>query len=1177
MDICTIVAKNYVSYARVLAHSFRAHHPDGRCFVLVIDDAHGYIDAAQEPFELVTIDMLDIEHFERMAALYHVLELSTAVKPWLLRYLLGPAGCERLAYLDPDIRVYTPLSEVHELLGEHRVVVTPHVTDPMPRDGLKPSETDILISGAYNLGFIGLSRGADTDHLIDWWAERLERDCVVAPERGYFVDQRWIDFAPGLVESFQVLRDPAYNVAYWNVWGRELRETSDGVTVNGRPLRFFHFSGYDPRDPDRLSKHQNRVSLVDSLPLRRLCDGYGEALLANGFDDSIGWPYTYDELPGGIALDAPMRSLYREAETAGLDMDPFSEDGAAEFIAWLNEPAELGGHAGVTRYLRALRDSRHDLADHFRDLSGPDGRRFAEWARMFGRTEIPIPEPLVPAEPGTDLATVPGELPASSFRTGVNVAAYFHSVLGVGEVGRQVVSALETQEFPFSLVGLSTAVAPQGERFDRQFSDDAPFPSNLICVNADAIQGFLEEMGADFRKDRYSIGLWWWEVSKFPERWFQSFNYVDEIWACTRHIADALAPSSPVPVVKVTLPVAAPAIETRTREQLGLPKGFLYLFVFDYKSVFRRKNPLAVVQAFSQAFEPGSGAKLVLKSINHEQDEENHAKLVAAAAEHPDIELIDRLVPREDKDAMIAACDCYVSLHRSEGFGLTLAEAMHLAKPVIATAYSGNLDFMTAQNSYLVDHELVPVGPHAEPYPADAEWAEPDVDHAAELMRRVFDRQDEARARGERAQADIRRTHSPEIAGKEMVERLLRVQLRPWAGRNAKAHSLPRSLNAEWLYGKVNAGPSTGGPRSRLAPLKRLARKLVLRLMKPYTVHQREVNRELVMALDRLDLGLHGMAQSVVARIDSQGESLQRQIDERFAELQPRIEETDRFMRSFGFGGGGIQAPTTDLGPYPEPAEEPWTADYVERHAAFMASALDDHKLLSLFRHGQPLPEGYGVGYDERVVELPWLFTRDLHGRMLDAGSVLNHAHTVVRARHRVDELTIVTLSPEPEAYPFLGISYLYADLRELPLRDASQDLVACISTLEHVGMDNSQYGAGKEQAEDPDAEVTLALGELRRVLRPGGELLVSVPFGVPEEFGWVRVFDAAGLEALQQAFGARAEAVDLFLYEASGWRRATMDEAAGAEYRDHYSSSSRAPDRAAAARAVACLSFRKQ
>src|SRR5439155_27055532 len=266
-----------------------------------------------------------------------------------------------------------------------------------------------------------------------------------------FVDQRWIDFAPGLVKSFHVLRDPGYNVAYWNLPSRELSRTPEGVEVSGRPLRFFHFSGYDPRRPEELSLHQNRIRLDDDPALRVLCDEYGRELFGSGFEDTREWPYPYDELPGGLRLDDLLRGLYREAEARGeLNGSLFTEEGATEFVRWLNAPAAVGAEAGVTRYLYALRERREDLTADFRDLGGGDGTRYVAWAEVFGRTEVPIPEPLLPSAGDGDGAPPPAPhagLPTS----GVNVAGYFRSVLGVGEVARQLVTALETQGVPIAV------------------------------------------------------------------------------------------------------------------------------------------------------------------------------------------------------------------------------------------------------------------------------------------------------------------------------------------------------------------------------------------------------------------------------------------------------------------------------------------------------------------------------------------------------------------------------------------------------------------------------------------------------------------------------------------------------------------------------------------------------
>ena len=152
-------------------------------------------------------------------------------------------------------------------------------------------------------------------------------------------------------------------------------------------------------------------------------------------------------------------------------------------------------------------------------------------------------------------------------------------------------------------------------------------------MNADMLPEFARQAGEEFFAGRYSIGLWFWEIEQFPERWRGSFSLLEEVWAPTAHVASALEPVATVPVTTVRIPVQLPALEPRSRAELGLPEDkFLFLFSFDYLSVFERKNPLAVIDAFTRAFAPGEGAGLVIKCINHERDPAAHAELRAAAA-----------------------------------------------------------------------------------------------------------------------------------------------------------------------------------------------------------------------------------------------------------------------------------------------------------------------------------------------------------------------------------------------------------------------------------------------------------------------------------------------------------------------------------------------------------------
>ena len=876
LEVCTIIAKNYLAHARVLARSFAEHHPDGRMWTLVIDDFARYFDPAEEPFEVLTPSQIGCEPFTHMALRYSVLELSTAVKPWLLRYLMDRTGGP-VTYLDPDIRIYGSIARLDQLASRHGLVLIPHNSEPIPPDGRKPSQVDILIAGVYNLGHVSIAPGPDTDGLLDWWADRLERDCRVDPVWGYFVDQRWFDLAPGFMADLSIVRDPEYNVAYWNLHSRRLGLDGDLYLVDGRPLAFFHFSGFDPRHPLVLSRYQDRVDVTSDPVLERLLGAYAAEVMDEGYALSRDWPYSYGALGDGTRPDDTLRVLYDTYadEHNGQVASPFTLDGTREFERWLGEQAP-GAPPGINRALACMYHSRADLRGAYPDLEGADRDRLLGWAEEYGRREIPLlgramatdrrevvrdsttDQGLRPAA-ASDLPIGPtaiGDESASLHQQpwGVNVVGYFRSELGTGEAARQVVSALDATGIPvLPIHGQTVPLSRQGHEYATAEPEDAAYPVNLICMNADMLPEFASQAGEEFFGGRYSIGMWFWEVSGFPDRWRQSFSLLEEVWAPTAHIAAALEPVAFVPVHTVRIPVAKPQVEPLPRSKLAISDDrFLFLFSFDYLSVFRRKNPLAVVDAFRRAFSPGEGAQLLLKCINHDRDADSHAELLAAAAQHPDITVIDRYMSPEDNSGLTATCDCYVSLHRAEGFGLVMAEAMALGKPVIATGYSGNMDFMTDSNSLLVEHQLVAIGPGAEPYPADAEWAEPDTEHAAALMREVFDDRARARRLGETAAADILRTHSPQAAGEIMYRRLEAIRATGRARPTSKP--IPRRPGAlAALPLQIRQGPARraqGRPRA----LREFARKVVLRLMRPFTRYQGRVNAQILASLEELNV-----------------------------------------------------------------------------------------------------------------------------------------------------------------------------------------------------------------------------------------------------------------------------------------------------------------------------------
>ena len=201
----------------------------------------------------------------------------------------------------------------------------------------------------------------------------------------------------------------------------------------------------------------------------------------------------------------------------------------------------------------------------------------------------------------------------------------------------------------------------------------------------------------------------------------------------------------------------------------------MFLFIFDMSSTLERKNPLGLISAFKQAFQSGEKVSLVIKVSRGERHPDEFHRLLNAAKRVGAI-VIDQRLAREELNGLIAACDCYISLHRSEGLGLTLAEAMMLSKPTIATAYSGNLDFMDEKNSLLVGYDLVEIQSDAGPYEKGHRWADPSIPEAVNAMRWVFNHPEEARLLGEHARLSTIGCFSPERCGSKMLDRLNQIQ-----------------------------------------------------------------------------------------------------------------------------------------------------------------------------------------------------------------------------------------------------------------------------------------------------------------------------------------------------------------------------------------------------------------
>lgn len=322
-NICTIVAKNYVSFARTLCDSFLSVHPEGKCHTLFIDETEGFLDPAKEPFVAYRMEEIGIPNARELCFRYNVTELATAGKPFFLRHVLSKPGIGKILYLDPDILVLNTLERLYERLDTDDIVLTPHLDADYPEDGRFPDDSHILKSGMFNLGFIGVRRSANAERFLDWWAGKMREKCVIDHGRGYFVDQRFIDLAYVLFDHIAVEKDTGYNVAYWNLHSRRIENENGRWLCNGKPLYFFHFSNFKPEAPDILSAFQDRVRLSDEPVLRDLFSLYIDRLLHHGYNESRSWPYTHGRYADGGKITDADRRVYRALGNRRFQEDPF--------------------------------------------------------------------------------------------------------------------------------------------------------------------------------------------------------------------------------------------------------------------------------------------------------------------------------------------------------------------------------------------------------------------------------------------------------------------------------------------------------------------------------------------------------------------------------------------------------------------------------------------------------------------------------------------------------------------------------------------------------------------------------------------------------------------------------------------------------------------------------------
>lgn len=805
----TICSANYLHYARSLHQSLVASAglEDFVCFL--VDEVDGRFDRAALGFECVEVKDIGLAHVFDMAARYSIMEMNTAVKPFCFRWLFDVRQTDRAIYLDPDLFLVSPLTEIDAAFDAGaNVVLTPHSMAPL-NDGKDPDDIRLMQTGTYNLGFGALRNTLVTRSLLDWWGERLLTECLVDLEHGLFVDQKFFDLVPAYFEGVEILRHPGYNVAYWNLASRNVQRSPSGRwTVNGSPLRFFHFSGVVPGNSRVFSKHQDRFTVHDIGDVIHLLDEYLTALESNTKLNGIALPslgYAYGTLADGTPFTDHMRRVYRETFASRPRSYAEAFDPSLGRYCTIEPRFAHLREERITRLMYAVWDSRADLRENF-PIALPSGRQsLASWffdtaerearipaalveqtRNLFDSSPLPVPS-LVRAEQSSRDAIAQGDDPPAWLMArrlpdagslDIGMVGYFGAETGLGAAARQNYRALKSvgvdvTAYCMPSPGFAANVIPE---FDLR--ENGPDHDTLVLhVNADSV-GLVESyFDPALLRRKHKIGYWAWELARMPLEWIGAYERIDEIWAPSKFSAQAFAERTDKPVSVMAHPVDVPpepADIAALRAALGIPLGrFIFLTAFDLNSYIDRKNPEGAVDSFSRAFEPTSSSPvLVVKLHGKAHRSSRYVSLMEKIARNPNIIVLDRVLDAGDISALQWCCDAFVSLHRSEGFGLWIAECMARGKPCIVTDYSGNTDFTNHDNTLPIGFEMVNIEAGQYPFGLGQSWAEPAVDEAVDAMRSLVGDEALRRRIGTSAREHIATALAPRRIGRVMKRRL---------------------------------------------------------------------------------------------------------------------------------------------------------------------------------------------------------------------------------------------------------------------------------------------------------------------------------------------------------------------------------------------------------------------